>query len=64
MTRRRHQKEEKIEGISGEKGAPTKTTKQTVTGQKAHEKSLNGTYRLQRRNTISISITIKNKSPS
>ena len=33
------------------KGAP-KTTKQTVTGQKAQEKSLNGTYWLQRRNTV------------
>ena len=31
---------------------PPKPTKQTVAGQKAQEKSLNGTYRLQRRNTI------------
>ena len=59
---RRHKIEEKIQDISEEKGAP-KTTKQTVTltteaGQKAQEKSLNGTYRLQRRNTI------KNKSSS
>ena len=49
----RHQKVEKIQDISEEKEAP-KTTKQTVTlttvaGQKAQEKSLNGTYRLQRR---------------
>ena len=53
---RRNQKEEKIQDISEEKGAP-KTAKQTATlttvaGQKAHGKSLNGTYRLQRRNTI------------
>ena len=39
-----------MQNISEEKGAP-KTTKQTVTGLKAQEKSLNGTYRLQRRNT-------------
>ena len=49
----RHQKVEKIQDISEEKEAP-KTTKQTVTlttvaGQKAQEKSLNETYRLQRR---------------
>ena len=48
LARRRHQKEEKIQDISEEKGAP-QTTKQTVTlttvaGQKAQEKSLNGTY--------------------
>ena len=46
---KRHQKK-KEEDISEEKGAP-ETTKQTVTlttvaGQKAQEKSLNGTYRL------------------
>ena len=40
---RRHKIEEKIQDISEEKGAP-KTTKQTVTGQKTQEKSLNGTY--------------------
>ena len=43
-------KKKKIRDISDEKGAP-QTTKQTVTlttvaGQKAQEKSLNGTYRL------------------
>jgi len=48
LVRRRHQKEEKIQDISEEKRAP-KTTKQTVSlttvaGQKAQEKSLNGTY--------------------
>ena len=47
------EKEKKIQDISEEKGAPS-TTKQTVTlttvaGQKVQEKSLNGTYRLQRR---------------
>ena len=47
---KRHQKEEKIQDISEEKGAP-QTTKQTVTltteaGQKVQEKALNGTYRL------------------
>jgi len=58
LTRRRHQKKKntkKIQDISEEKGVP-QTTKQTVTlttvaGQKMQEKSLNGTYRLQRRNT-------------
>ena len=43
-------RKKKIQDISEEKGAP-QTTKQTVTlttvaGQKAQEKSLNGTYRL------------------
>ena len=46
-------KKKKIQEISEEKGA-AKTTKQTVTlttvaGQMAQDKSLNGTYRLQRR---------------
>ena len=49
-SKKRHQKEEKIQDISEEKGA-SQTTKQAVTlatvvGQKAQEKSLNGTYRL------------------
>ena len=57
LARRDIRKKKKIQDISEEKGAP-KTIKQTVTGQKAQEKSLNGTYRLQRRNTI------KNKSSS
>ena len=56
LARKEIRKKKKIQDISEEKGAP-KTTKQTVTltteaGQKAQEKSLNGTYRLQRRNTI------------
>ena len=59
---KRRQKEEKIQDISEEKAAP-QTTKQTVTlttvaRQNVQEKFMNGTYSLQRRNTI------KNKSSS
>ena len=50
LARRDIRKKKKLQDISEEKGAP-QTTKQTVTlttvaGQKAQEKSLNGTYRL------------------
>ena len=56
------ERRKKYKIISEEKGAP-KTTKQTVSlttvaGQKVQEKSLNGKYRLQRRNAV------KNKSSS
>ena len=55
LARRDIRKKKKLQDISEEKGAP-QTTKQTVTlttvaGQNVQEKFMNGTYRLQRRNT-------------